>query len=119
MVTSVDKAKPLTSGELKRIRIQAESRHPEHTIARLLATVAVLETRVIEERDAKRGAINVLMDLVEIGRRLADTQPAVHARDQGEADAWAKFCKLLNEAPVSFQADLDAAVKRAQESEPE
>lgn len=78
------------------------------------ACISYLKARVETERAAKRQFATELMNLVEVGRWLANRQPAVHAKDATEADAWAKFYQLLNEAPVSFPADLDAAVKRAQ-----
>ncbi len=87
------------------------SPNDQAAITAALDKLSALDT----ERAAKRQFANALMDLVEVGRWLAQRQPAAHAKDQAEADAWAKFYKLLDEAPVSFQADLDAAVKRAQD----
>ena len=43
---------------------------------------------------------SALAELVSVGRWLAQRQPASHAKDKREADTWAKFYKLLNEAPV-------------------
>ena len=85
-------------------------------IAGCLASLDAALDAVKVERAAKCQFADALMDLVEVGRWLAQRQPAAHAKDQAEADAWAKFYRLLNSAPVSFQADLDAAVEHAQRS---
>ncbi len=66
------------------------------------------EAKFNEERAAKRAAINVYVDLVEICRRVALYQTASHARDRAEADMWAKFYRMVNEAPVTFGPGLGA-----------
>lgn len=56
--------------------------------------------QVVEERTAKRGFAERLSNLVDVGRRLAGLQPAIVSRTQQEADMWAKWYRLLNEAPA-------------------
>ena len=41
-----------------------------------------------------------LAELVAVGRWLATLQPGTTARTQKEADMWARWYRLLNEAPV-------------------
>lgn len=53
------------------------------------------------ERETKRQLANELIRLVEVGRWLADLQPAIVSRTQQEADMWAKWYRLLIEAPVT------------------
>jgi hypothetical protein len=62
------------------------------------------------ERDAKRQMTNHLLDIVELGRKLAMYQPAANARTQAESDLWAKFYKALNDAPVSFDWEIQTPV---------
>jgi hypothetical protein len=69
---------------------------------------ARLKSQVETERAAKRGFATALMGLVEIGRWLAELQPAIVSRTQQEADVWAKWYRLLHEAPVVTKDDLDS-----------
>lgn len=74
--------------------------------------------RTVAERDAKRFFANKLGDLVDVGRRLANRQPAARAATQQEADLWAKFYRLLNEAPVTIAeavADAVPAIRKVRD----
>jgi hypothetical protein len=46
---------------------------------------------------------SALKELVEVGRWLATLQPAIVSRTQKEADMWARWYRLLNEAPIETQ----------------
>ena len=51
------------------------------------------------QRHLTRGRC-ALMDVVEAGRAIAILQPGAYARTQAEADLWARFYRVLNDAPV-------------------
>ena len=58
-------------------------------------------TPFCDEHGAKNPTYSsALAELVAVGRRLAELQPAIVSRTQQEADMWAKWYRLLNEAPV-------------------
>jgi hypothetical protein len=46
---------------------------------------------------------SALAELVTVGRWLATLQPAIVSRTQKEADMWARWYRLLNEAPVKTE----------------
>jgi hypothetical protein len=77
----------------------------------MLERLAKLEEQWAVERDAKRMFANALLNLVEAGRSIAMQQPSACAENVAQVDAWARFYRLLNEAPVSFASDLDAAIR--------
>ena len=60
----------------------------------------VLRKMFESERDAKRRTCEQLLDVVEAGMSVALLQPAAYAKDQAEADKWARFYTALNDAPV-------------------
>jgi hypothetical protein len=67
----------------------------------MMACRDAIKKLYLQERDAKRRLAEQLLDLVQIGMSVALLQPAAYAKDQAEADKWARFYKALNEAPVS------------------
>jgi hypothetical protein len=82
------------------------ARHPAREQLEDAVTERDWKAEYEKQRASAREWCNRYVDLVVVGRRLADYQPSGHAQTQKEADLWAKFYKLLNDAPVTFSPGL-------------